>query len=113
MPKTNTKYTSQHIDNQSFDDALQVKVTELVNTSGTLVNPATEEKQDEIIGLTDFRYEVSGSTIYIGETNILGSADSDSTFRIQKIDTSTGKGTWADAVATYTKQWSNRSSYTY
>lgn len=47
--KSNTKYTSQHIDNQSFDDGLQVKVTELVNTSGTLVNPATTEGQEAIV----------------------------------------------------------------
>lgn len=49
MSKTNTKYTSQHIDNQSFDDGLQVRITELIGADGILKNPATEEKQDATI----------------------------------------------------------------
>ena len=49
MSKTNTKYTSQHIDNQSFDDGLQVRITELIGADGILKNPATEEKQDTIV----------------------------------------------------------------
>lgn len=49
MSKTNTKYTSQHIDNQSFDEGLQVRVTELIGADGILKNPATEEKQDATI----------------------------------------------------------------
>lgn len=46
--KSNTNYTSQHIDNQSFDEALQVRVTELINTSGVLINPATEETAQKV-----------------------------------------------------------------
>ena len=49
MSKSNTKYTSQHIDNQSFDEGLQVRVTELIGADGILKNPATEEKQDSIV----------------------------------------------------------------
>lgn len=33
MSKTNTKYTSQHIDNQSFDEALQMRVTEFTGSA--------------------------------------------------------------------------------
>lgn len=38
-----TKYTSQNIDNMSFDDELKVKITELIGADGVLKNPATEE----------------------------------------------------------------------
>ena len=60
----------------------------------------------------DFRYEVSGSTIYIGEA-APGTTDATPAWRIQKIDTSTGKGTWADGVASFTKAWVDRATYTY
>lgn len=48
---SNTKYTSQHIDNQSFDETFQVSTVEIVarnagNTAVEYVRPATEEKQD-------------------------------------------------------------------
>jgi hypothetical protein len=38
-----TKYTSQNIDNMSFDDELKVKIFEIISKDGVLVNPATEE----------------------------------------------------------------------
>lgn len=52
MSKTNTKYTSQHIDNQSFDESLQVRVTELIGADGVLKNPATEESVKGIAPLS-------------------------------------------------------------
>jgi hypothetical protein len=38
-----TKYSSQNIDNMSFDEGLSVKITELIGADGILKNPATEE----------------------------------------------------------------------
>jgi hypothetical protein len=40
------KYTSQYIDNMSFDEGLEVKIVEIIGADGVLKNPATEEKQD-------------------------------------------------------------------
>jgi len=42
-PISKTKYTSQYIDNMSFDDALKTKVTQVVDHAGNFVSPATEE----------------------------------------------------------------------
>lgn len=41
-----TKYSSQYIDNLSFDDGLKVKVVEIVNPDGSLPSLATSDKQD-------------------------------------------------------------------
>ena len=56
MPKTNTKYTSQHIDNQSFDDDFQVKLTGHIKyddpanpTSISRTNLATEETLQAVL----------------------------------------------------------------
>jgi hypothetical protein len=48
-----TKYTSQHIDNMSFDDDLKVSMVEIIGADGVLKNPATSEKQDTIISNTN------------------------------------------------------------
>jgi hypothetical protein len=70
-----TKYTSQNIDNMSFDDELKVKIFEIISKDGVLVNPATSEKQDEIIAeLQDLSAELGTPTT----TNVtLTNADTD------------------------------------
>jgi len=52
-----TKYTSQDIDNMSFDDELKVSVTEIIGADGILKNPATEAKQDDIISAINGNYD--------------------------------------------------------
>jgi len=47
------KYTSQYIDNLSFDEGLKVKVTELIDTNGSLINPASEETLQAVLAAHD------------------------------------------------------------
>jgi hypothetical protein len=60
----------------------------------------------------DTAYEVSGNYIYLGESSP-GTATSASSWRIQRVDTSTGYGRYADADPTFNKAWDDRASYTY
>ena len=46
-----TKYSSQNIDNMSFDESLGVSMVEIIGADGVLKNPATEDKQDSQIVL--------------------------------------------------------------
>jgi len=96
MSKTNTKYTSQHIDNQSFDEGLQVKVTELINTGGTLVNPATEESAKGIAPLSGAsangtRDLTSANTWYAVPSTVPGSAYA----LVATVETMAGTVRWA------------------
>jgi hypothetical protein len=55
----------------------------------------------------------AGTIIYIGEA-APGVSDSDTKWRIKKLDTSTGLViTWASGTVFYDKQWTQRVSYTY
>lgn len=106
MPKTNTKYTSQHIDNQSFDEALQMRVTELIGADGVLKNPATEEKQDTMIaalGGGDYAVVIreSGAYTYIGKAAI-GSSTASAVWQVKRLDTTTLLDVkWADGNANF------------
>lgn len=55
-PISKTKYTSQYIDNMSFDDELKVSMVEIIGADGVLKNPATEEKQDDEISAIKSEY---------------------------------------------------------
>lgn len=119
MPKSNTKYTSQHIDNQSFDEGLQVRVTELIGADGVLKNPATEEKQDEIIaslggGVRIKKIDEALPYTYIGEANV-GTATSAASWRIKRVDdTSDPDSTILYAgTGAFDQVWDNRTSLTY
>lgn len=119
MSKTNTKYTSQHIDNQSFDEGLQVRVTELIGADGVLKNPATEEKQDEIIaslggGVRIKKIDEALPYTYIGEANV-GTATSAASWRIKRVDdTSDPDSTILYAgTGAFDQVWDNRASLSY
>ena len=45
-----TKYTSQYMDNMSFDEGLGVNMVEIIGADGNLKNPATEETLQKIAG---------------------------------------------------------------
>lgn len=107
MSKTNNKYTSQHIDNQSFDEALQMRVTEIIGADGVLKNPATEEKQDPTSRYQLANYDVSASPIYIGKVDSIGG------WMIKRIDTSAGVSTYFKGDSNYATNWSNRASLSY
>lgn len=57
--------------------------------------------------------EASATITYIGEADP-GSATSASTWRIKRLDSSSGLVvTWANGTADFDKVWNNRASYSY
>lgn len=118
---SNTKYTSQHIDNQSFDETFQVSTVEIVarnagNTAVEYVRPATEEKQDDMItaingisGTTPYNYiqKDEGATyIYYGYASPTG-------WKIKRKTVATGVWEVADGSGDYDTNWAARASKTY
>lgn len=93
MSKTNTKYTSQHIDNQSFDDGLQVSVVLPVeyDPSGSAVRKVT--------GNLASKTYITATEAYTGEATI-GSATSAAVWRVSKTTlASPFTTTWAGGGA--------------
>lgn len=94
----------------------EVQITNAsIAVTGPLTNAelrAADVKVDE----TRFRVEVekSGDYIYCGEA-ALGSAVSDSAWRIKRIDTASGNAsvTWADGNDSFDNRWDQRASISY
>ena len=93
----------------------------LRNVLGTIINPATEEKQDAIVAAIgsiggsvayDSRFEDGATYMYVGEA-VPGSLDSDAVWRIKRYVQATLEGDFADSVSTFTKVWDDRATYTY
>lgn len=101
------------------DRATKVKIE---NQLGQTINPATEEKQDDIISaiggigggsVYDNRLdETDPLYMYVGEA-VAGSSDADPVWRIKRYLTSSFSGYYADGVTTFTKVWDDRATYTY
>lgn len=106
MPKTNAKYTSQHIDNQSFDETLQI-----AQNLPLEYDPVGAVKKRITEDLT-LLWEVSGSYVYIGEASP-GTLESAADWRIQRVNTSTGKIHYADSNSEFDNVWDDRASLTY
>ena len=98
-------------------------VAKIQNALGLIVNPATEDKQDDIItaiqgigGASQYALrldEASATVSYIGEATT-GSATSSAVWRIKKMDTTTGTViTWADGNDNFDNVWDNRASLSY
>lgn len=105
MPESNTKYTSQYIDNFSFDDQLKVKIAEIISSEGNLINPATEETLREVAsGGTKYAVKIttSGTTTYIGKATV-GSSQASAVWQAKKIAVSGGDTTitFADGNANF------------
>lgn len=84
-----TKYTSQYIDNMSFDDTYKVRVAlplEL-DPSGTVKLKVTDNLA--------LKFIVDGTKTYVGEATI-GSLTSGALWRVFMFDSSTGQIKWAD-----------------
>lgn len=116
---SNTKYTSQHIDNQSFDETFQVSTVEIVarnagNTAVEYVRPATEEKQDALIGNYALKLDdtSTANVTYVGKAAI-GSSGASAVWQIKKIDETSGIViTWAGGDS-FTNVWDDRTTLTY
>ena len=124
MPKTNTKYTSQHIDNQSFDDDFQVKLTGHIKyddpanpTSISRTNLATEETLQAVLaasGGTTYNYvkmDEGATYTYFGYTSTTGWQIK----RMTNADTSLlyADGLFSGTYADFDTAWAARASITY
>lgn len=107
MPKTNIKYTSQHIDNQSFNDTYQV-----AQSLPLEYDPAGAVKV-KVTGNLAVKIVESGTTTYVGRAAI-GSATSSAVWQVQKIDESSGTiVTWADGNDNFDNIFDNYASLSY
>ncbi len=95
----------------------------VLNALGLQINPATSEKQDEIINAIEAsdggsQYatrvdEASATVSYIGQA-VTGSSTATAVWRIKKMDTTSGIViTWADGNPNFDNIWDNRASLTY
>lgn len=98
------KRSEQYIQNASFDEEFQVLALENLVFDGANMARATGE--------TTLRYEVAGSTIYVGQATP-GSSEASSVWQIIKYDTSGGSGKFADGDSNFDNSWTNRASLTY
>jgi hypothetical protein len=107
MPVVNPHvHTEQEILNSSFDET-----TGVLGVLPLEYDPSGATKRSVTDNLS-LRYEISGSVIYLGEATI-GSAESGSLWRIQEINTGTGKIKWADGNDSFDNIWDNRAILTY
>lgn len=65
--------------------------------------------KDEALGIDD---TTTADTTYIGKA-ATGTATSAASWKISKLDDSTGRLTWADGDANYDNIWDNRASLSY
>lgn len=103
-----TKYTSQAINNMSFDDGLKVQVTELIGADGVLKNPATEETLQAVLS-------ASGGSTYklsdVDDTGYYGFLSNDGSWYImQEIS---GAYRYFAGASNYSTGWTNRASHAY
>lgn len=79
----------------------------VINSDGTPINPATEEKQDPTAKYQLANYDVSASPIYIGKVDSIGG------WMIKQIDTSTGIALYFKGDSDYATNWSGRAGLAY
>lgn len=102
------KRTEQFILNSSFDEVFKVlAVMGLEWDGGTKINRLTGSNIATRID------DSADPIIYIGKAPI-GTTNSDATWQVSKLDTSSGLvKTWADGDADFNNVWDDRTSITY
>jgi hypothetical protein len=92
----------------------QMDASGVLDAEGALVNPATNDVLLDIDGIYALRYNtdsVNSNLLYVGEA-VVGSSDSDSVWRIMRLNSSSGEIKWA-ADAQFTQIYLNRESLVY
>ena len=120
MPTNNTigitKYSSQYIDNLSFDEDYKVSVTEVVteNVAGTaLVRQKPIATEETLAANYATKVTVSGLVTYVGKAAI-GSAQASAVWQAKKIDETTGVViTFADGNASFDNVATDLTSLSY
>lgn len=79
----------------------------IINSDGSPINPATEEKQDPTVKYQLSNYDVSASPLYIGKVDTGGA------WMIKKIDTISGVATYAKGTTGYATSWTGKAGLTY
>lgn len=83
------------------------KIDSSRNASGTAINPATEENQDQTLRYQLSNYDVSTSIVYIGKV------DENGMWMIKQINTTTGAARYIKGDSDYPTNWSDRASQPY
>lgn len=114
-------YSSQEIDNESYNDTYKIKETALYvfNAAGNTFLPVRGDAAGNILtgsGSSPSAIRLDNTTtanvIYVGKATP-GTATSSTTWQVQKIDQSTGTViTWSD-TGKFTQIWDNRAILTY
>ena len=97
-----TKYTSQYIDNMSFDDELKVQIVEIIGEDGDLKNPATEENQDPLS-----KYKITD----LDDAGYYGYTDKDGDWYIMSLIANQARYIKGDS--NYTTSWTGRAGLSY
>jgi len=100
------KFTSQEMNNSSFDETLGLNAVEIVGADGLVKNPATEAKQDPIASYKGAGMDTAANPYYFGYLDI------DGNWYIKKLDTTSGT-TYVKGASSYATNWTNRASLTY
>lgn len=107
MTIAKTKYTSQNIDNMSFDETLGVSMVEIIGADGVLKNPATETNITDLL----FHYKLAGIDDADATYTYLGYLKKDGGWMIQRIPNAGGEVYYAAGASGW--NWANRAAETY
>lgn len=113
MGKDKIKYTSQYLDNMSFDETYEQNAVEMLveNSAGTALvrqkEIATEANQDSLAGYQLAEFDANSDPIYIGKV------DKDGNWFIKKIDMSAENATFFKGTTDFPTNWGNRASLAY
>ena len=100
------KYTSQEMNNSSFDETLGLNAVEIVGADGVVKNPATEANQNPLSSYQSAGMDITTNPYYFGYLKADGS------WYIKKLDTTSGT-TYIKGDSDYATNWDNRVSLTY
>ena len=99
-----------------MDRSTSISITD---DNNIVINPATEEKQDDIISILWTSYDLllddtsTPNITYIWEA-IIWSATSSAVWRLKRLDEPTWLNLWwADSNSWFSHIWENRTSFTY
>lgn len=107
MPKSNTKYTQQHILNESFDEI------GLVRVNATEYSPDGNVAYQKVTSNLTPRLDEGATYTYVGKAAI-GSSDASAVWQIIRYPSADfSEGLYADGDANFDNVWDDRESLTY
>lgn len=108
--------TEQYVQNASFDEEFQVLAVEnlVYNPDTGTLDRMTQPGGSSGTTSYESRNDTTTDTnlVYLGKA-LPGSDVTDAAWQIKRYNKSTGHMSFADDVTTFTKQWSERTTYGY